>query len=119
VDAHLDHLEAEHRDATQATGRLDRALVSYVQGGVTQFPAFRDAVRSYIADEWVHLNTEERHILPAARRLFSADEWDSINADFVRNGDPWSGPGNRYADLFRRITTLAPAPVGVGGPAPH
>jgi branched-chain amino acid transport system ATP-binding protein len=114
-DEHLDRLEAEHRDAVNATGRLDRALVSYMQGGAESFPGFRDAVRAYIADEWVHLNTEERHILPAARRLFSAEEWQAINADFVRNGDPWSGPGNRYADLFRRITSLAPAPIGVGG----
>jgi len=114
-DEHLDRLEAEHRDAVNATGRLDRALVSYMQGGAGSFPGFRDAVRAYIADEWVHLNTEERHILPAARRLFSAEEWQAINADFVRNGDPWSGPGNRYADLFRRITSLAPAPIGVGG----
>ena len=115
VDEHLDRLESEHRNTVHATAQLDRALVSYVQGGVTHFPAFRDAVRSYIADEWVHLSTEERHILPAARRLFSADDWTVINADFVRNGDPWSGPDNRYAGLFRRITTLAPAPVGVGG----
>lgn len=76
-------------------------------------------MRSYIADEWVHLNTEERHILPAARRLFAANEWDAINADFVRNGDPWSGPDNRYAELFRRITLLAPAPIGVGAAPAH
>jgi branched-chain amino acid transport system ATP-binding protein len=119
VDEHLDRLEAEHRDATRATALLDRALVSYVQGGAANFPGFRDAVRAYIADEWVHLNTEERHILPAARRLFDAHEWEVINADFVRNGDPWSGPDNRYAVLFRRITSLAPAPIGVGGDAPR
>jgi branched-chain amino acid transport system ATP-binding protein len=119
VDEHLDRLEAEHRDATHATALLDRALVSYVQGGAANFPGFRDAVRTYIADEWVHLNTEERHVLPAARRLFDAHEWEAINADFVRNGDPWSGPDNRYADLFRRITSLAPAPIGVGGDAPR
>ncbi|MFC4299409.1 MAG: hemerythrin domain-containing protein [Castellaniella sp.] len=118
-DEHLDQLEAQHRDTNHATSLLDRALVSYMQGGAANFPGFRDAVRTYIADEWVHLNTEERHILPAARRLFSADEWEKINADFVRNGDPWSGPGNRYADLFRRITSLAPAPIGVGGGASH
>ncbi len=116
VDAHLDKLEAEHQDTAHATGRLDRALVSYVQGGAENFPKFRDAVRTYIADEWVHLGTEERHILPAARRLFSADEWEAINADFIRNGDPWSGPDNRYAGLFRQITKSAPAPIGVGGP---
>lgn len=115
VNEHLDRLEADHRATTHATGLLDRALVSYVQGGVAGFPGFRDAVRTYVADEWVHLNTEERHILPVVRRLFSADEWEAIGAEFVRNGDPWSGPENRYADLFKRITSLAPAPIGVGG----
>ncbi len=114
VDEHLDRLETEHMNTLHATSQLDRALVRYVQGGAAGFAGFRDAVRSYIADEWVHLNTEERHILPAARRHFSADEWQAINEDFARNGDPWSGKDNRYASLFKRIANLAPAPVGVG-----
>ncbi|WP_345798681.1 hemerythrin domain-containing protein [Castellaniella sp. MT123] len=114
LDAQLDRLEAEHRDTVPATSRLDRALVSYVQGGAAAFGGFRDAVQTYIADEWVHLNTEEGAVLPAARRLFSPEEWQEINADFARNGDPWSGADNRYAELFKRIANLAPAPVGVG-----
>ena len=115
VDEHLDRLEAEHREAVALTGRLDRALVSYVQGGAANFAGFRDAVRGYIADERTHLGIEERHVLPAARRLFSPLEWEAINADFARNGDPWTGEGNRHAELFKRITQLAPAPIGVGG----
>ncbi len=114
VDTQLDMLEAEHRDAIAATSRLDRALVSYMQGGASEFAGFRDAVRVYIADEWRHLNTEEADILPAARRLFTQEDWQEINADFARNGDPWSGADNRYASLFKRITNLAPAPLGVG-----
>lgn len=115
LDEHLDVLEAEHRDSVPATSRLDRALVSYIQGGADAFAGFRDAVRTYVADEWVHLNTEEKYILPAAQRLFSTQEWQDINADFALNGDPWSGQDNRYADLFRRIAHQAPAPIGVGG----
>ncbi|MGB6242718.1 MAG: hemerythrin domain-containing protein [Castellaniella sp.] len=114
LDGHLDVLEAQHHDSVPATSHLDRALVSYIQGGAEAFAGFRDAARAYIADEWVHLNTEEEHILPAAQRLFSAQEWQDINADFARNGDPWSGEGNRYADLFKRIAHQAPAPIGVG-----
>jgi branched-chain amino acid transport system ATP-binding protein len=114
VDAQLDQLEAEHREAVAQTSRLDRALVSYVQGGVEGFAGFRDAARAYVADEWTHVNTEERHILPAARRLFSAQEWQAIGEDFARNGDPWTGQDNRYAQLFKRITQLAPPPLGVG-----
>jgi branched-chain amino acid transport system ATP-binding protein len=115
-DAHLDQLEAEHRDTARATSALDRALVHYMQAGAEGFPAFRDAVRAYIAEEWVHLGTEERHILPAAQRLFEPAEWQAINEDFARNGDPWTGQDNRYARLFKQIANLAPAPIGVGGP---
>ncbi|QXL83716.1 ATP-binding cassette domain-containing protein [Comamonas sp. NLF-1-9] len=114
LDAQLDRLEAEHHDAVAMTSRLDRALVSYVQGGAASFPGFRDAVRRYVAEEWAHVGTEEREILPVARRLFTPAEWEAINADFARNGDPWSGEANRYAELFKRITQLAPAPLGVG-----
>ncbi|WP_255437847.1 hemerythrin domain-containing protein [Comamonas flocculans] len=114
LDAQLDRLEAEHRDAVAMTGRLDRALVSYVQAGAAGFAGFRDAARRYVAEEWAHVGTEEREILPVARRLFTPAEWEAINADFARNGDPWAGEGNRYAELFKRITQLAPAPIGVG-----
>lgn len=119
MDAHLEALEAEHRNSVPATSRLDRALISYIQGGTDAFAGFRDVVRTYIANEWVHLNTEEQHILPAAQRLFSAQEWQNINTDFARNGDPWSGRDNRYADLFKRIAHQAPAPIGVGGAVPR
>ncbi|MDN5843033.1 MAG: hemerythrin domain-containing protein [Alcaligenaceae bacterium] len=114
VDGILDELEAEHRDGPQVTGSMDRALVHYMQAGAEGFGVFRDAVRAYIADEWVHLNKEERHILPVARKVLTADDWVVINQDFARNGDPWSGPDNQYADLFKRIANMAPAPIGVG-----
>ena len=114
VDEHLDQLEAEHAGATRATGTMDRALVHYVQAGAEGFGPFRDAVRTYIADEWVHLGKEERYILPAAQRFLTAADWEAINRDFARNGDPWRGQHNQYAELFKRIANLAPAPVGLG-----
>ncbi|MER1968245.1 hemerythrin domain-containing protein [Castellaniella sp. GW247-6E4] len=114
VDAHLDQLEAEHAGATQATAAMDRALVHYVQAGAAGFALFRDAVRAYIADEWVHLGKEERYILPAAQRFLAAEDWETINRDFGHNGDPWRGEHNQYAELFKRIANLAPAPIGLG-----
>uniref|UniRef100_UPI003342D131 hemerythrin domain-containing protein n=1 Tax=Castellaniella defragrans TaxID=75697 RepID=UPI003342D131 len=113
-DVHLDQLEAEHAVATRATATMDRALVHYLQAGDEGFGVFRDAVRTYIADEWVHLGKEERYILPAAQRLFHAEDWVTINQDFARNGDPWQGEHNQYAELFKRIANLAPAPLGLG-----
>ncbi len=117
VDVHLDQLEAEHASATRATATMDRGLVHYVQAGPEGFDVFRDAVRTYIAEEWIHLGKEERYILPAAQRLFSAADWEAINRDFERNGDPWKGEHNQFAELFKRIANLAPAPVGLGSAA--
>lgn len=114
VDGILDELEAEHRDGPKITSTMDRALVHYMQAGAEGFRVFRDAVRAYIADEWVHLNKEERHILPVARKVITAADWVVINQNFALNGDPWSGPDNQYADLFKRIANMAPAPIGVG-----
>lgn len=114
VDGLLDELEAEHRDGPILTASMDRALVHFVQAGKEGFAMFRDAARAYIADEWVHMGKEEEFILPAARKHLSAQDWAVINQDFAENGDPWSGPDNQYAELFKRITTMAPAPIGVG-----
>lgn len=117
ADGLLDELEAEHRDGPLLTASMDRALVHYMQAGDQGFGVFRDAARAYIADEWVHMGKEEDHILPAARRYLSAEDWEVIDQDFARNCDPWSGPDNQYAELFKRIATMAPAPIGVGQPA--
>lgn len=108
LDPYLDKLEQQHKDTNHSTSLLDRALVAYVQGGASEFPQFKAAVNNYIKEEWDHLGTEERHILPAARKHFTADDWLKINDDFAKNGDPWSGPNNRYADIFKRITNLLP-----------
>ncbi|MBV6271647.1 ATP-binding cassette domain-containing protein [Alcaligenaceae bacterium CGII-47] len=117
VDAMLDELELEHRDGPILTASMDRALVHFMQAGDEGFAVFRDAARAYIADEWVHMGKEEDHVLPAARKYLSAQDWAVINLEFSRNGDPWSGPNNQYAELFKRIATLAPAPIGFGRPA--
>lgn len=114
LDALLDELEAEHRDGPLHTASMDRALVHFIQAGAEGFALFCDAARAYIADEWVHMGKEENHILPAARTYLSVQDWEIINQDFAANGDPWSGPDNRYAELFKRIATMAPAPIGVG-----
>ncbi len=115
-DEHLDRLEAQHEDTLRATSELDRALVHYMQAGASGFAGFRDAVNTYMTEEWDHMGTEERHILPAARKYFAPDEWHAIEQDFARNGDPWTGPDNQYAQLFSQIARLAPAPIGVGSP---
>lgn len=117
VDGLLDELEAEHRDGPILTASLDRALVHLMQAGAGGFAVFRDAARAYIADEWIHMGKEEDHILPAAAKHLSTQDWEIINLEFARNSDPWSGPDNQFAELFKRIATMAPAPIGFGQPA--
>lgn len=116
LDKYLDVLEAEHRHSVPATSALDRALVHYLQAGADGFGAFRDAALSYVSHEFKHMSMEERHVFPEARRLLTAEEWREINADFSRNSDPWAGLDDRFVKLFRQITLLAPAPIGLSDP---
>jgi len=116
LDACLDVLEAEHQRSVPATGALDRTLVHYLQAGTEGFGAFRDAALAYVGHEFRHMSMEERHVFPEARRLLTVDEWDEINADFSRNGDPWAGLDDRFVKLFRQIAMLMPAPIGLGDP---
>jgi len=54
--------------------------------------------------------------LPMAEKHLTAGDWESIDAAFLGHTDPMLGveAGAKYEELFRRITWLAPAPIGLG-----
>jgi len=60
--------------------------------------------------------TEEKHVMPLALEVLTAEDWASIDAAFAANDNPWEGPAGQYRQLFTRIVNLAPAPIGVGDP---
>jgi len=110
----LDGLQAQHREGPAKTLELLRALKRFRIGGASELPAFRKTVRSYVDDQWQHMSTEETKVLPLASNLLTPRDWAGIDAAFGANDNPWDGPAGVYRQLFTRIVTLAPAPIGVG-----
>ncbi|HEU0203966.1 MAG TPA: hypothetical protein VFR86_26450 [Burkholderiaceae bacterium] len=62
------------------------------------------------------MRTEEQVLLPIATRVLTHEDWRAIDREFESNRDPLTGrePDKEFAELFRRIVRLLPAPLGVG-----
>ena len=110
----IERLEAEHRIGDARIRALEAALEAYEQRGAAGFAGFQAAVIEYIDAEWRHMNAEEHEIFPLAERDLQADDWAAIDAAFLANDNPWSGPAGEYEQLFSKIVNIAPAPVGLG-----
>ena len=117
----LDDLQKEHREGPGRTVALIDMLDRYRRLGESELPAFRDAVKGYVDEQWQHMSKEETQVLPRAREVLSADDWAGIDAAFAANDNPWEGPAGTYRQLFTQIVNIAPAPIGVGDPGrpPH
>ena len=111
----LDSLEVEHHVGPQKIAALKSALDDYRAAGAAGLPAFRDAVKAYVDFQWQHMSKEEQHVIPAARDALTAEDWAGIDAAFAANDNPWEGPAGEYRQLFTRIVSIAPDPIGVGG----
>lgn len=110
----IDDLQAEHHVGPAKLAELRTALDNYRTAGAAGLPAFRDAARTYIDFQWQHMSKEERHVLPLARDVLTAEDWAAIDGVFTANDNPWEGPAGEYKQLFTRIVSIAPDPIGVG-----
>ena len=110
----LEALGAEHARGAALVARLEEALSARAAGA--PFAAVAEAVRAYAELEWAHMRLEEEEVLPTAARALTDGDWEEVDAAFRANADPLAGlgPGGDLRELFRRITALAPAPLGVG-----
>jgi hemerythrin-like domain-containing protein len=79
-------------------------------------PALAAAVTGYAQFQWAHMRLEEEQILPLAQKALLPADWERIDAAFVANDDPLVGTGQQqeFRELFRRVVTLMPAPMGLG-----
>ena len=112
----IDQLRMEHHAGVEKIRSLDRALEQYKNGGTAQFSAFADAAQAYAAFHWDHMRTEEDKLIPLAREHLTARDWKEIDAAFAGHSDPLFGVAvqENYEELFRKIVSLAPRPIGVG-----
>jgi hemerythrin-like domain-containing protein len=120
ANAVLDELEREHARCDELIRSLRHALARYRVGGAQGYEAFAAAVEDYLDFHWKHMRKEEDVVIPLAERVLTDADWTTIDAAFKANDDPLFGPQPRqeFRTLFQLIVTRAPAPLGVGAPAP-
>lgn len=112
--AMIDDLQREHQLGPQKIGDLKAALVDYHTAGAAGVHAFRDAIRAYADFQWKHMSKEEKHVLPLARDVLTAEDWAAIDGAFTANDNPWEGAAGEYKQLFTRIVSITPEPIGLG-----
>ena len=112
----LDELGRQHAEGEQLLLRLLKALSAYEFLGEPGFETFRRAVMDYVDFERNHARMEELEVLPLAAQHLTGSDWVRINAAFEDNQDPLFGerPEAEFADLFRSLSDLVPAPYGLG-----
>ncbi len=120
ANAVLDDLEREHARGDELIHDLRQALARYRVGGAAGFDAFAAAVDAYLDFHWKHMRKEEELVMPLAERVLTDADWQAIDAAFRSNDDPLFGakPKAEFRMLFQLIVNRAPAPLGVGAPAP-
>lgn len=114
----LARLDRDHGTSEKAIRALQHLLLAFEVLGEPRRQAFEEAVQQYIASYLEHMGIEEREVLPAARRVLSADDWALLDAAFAQNKDPLTGheATEEFKPLFRKIVMNAPAPIGLGSP---
>jgi branched-chain amino acid transport system ATP-binding protein len=112
----LDALEADHRQGPENLAQLRSKLAAAVQG---QLPvtALAVAIKHYTTGLKGHIKTEEKHVLPLARKVLLPQDWAEIDQAFRTHSDPVFGDRAKaeFRELFHRIVSLAPDSVGLGG----
>jgi len=110
----VEELRAEHVLGAKLVRDLESALLAFEVNGVRDAAAFDAAVNAYAKFHWEHMRKEEKQLMPLAERHLTEADWRWIEGAFAGNEDPIADLRERdFADLFRRIVGLAPAPVGV------
>jgi hemerythrin-like domain-containing protein len=113
----IEQLEKDHVHGESAVRELQHLLMAWQLIGDTRRAAFDQAAKRYLAFYLEHMRLEETVILPAAKRVLSAADWQELDAAFATNCDPLTGKYPRdpvYERLFTRIVSRAPAPIGLG-----
>ncbi len=109
-DAVLDELQAQHVHSAQMMAYLQQLFVHYLGGASDGLRHFSDAVESYAAFLWDHMEQEEDRVLPLAEKHLQAGDWQAIDAAWRSNKDPLRGEQLQpeFHKLKQRIANLPP-----------
>jgi branched-chain amino acid transport system ATP-binding protein len=111
----LDALEADHRQGPDNLAQLRAKLAAAAQGQLPNAD-LAVAIKRYTDGLKGHIKTEEKHVLPLARKALLPQDWAAIDQAFRNHKDPVFGDQSKaeFRELFHRIASLAPDSVGLG-----
>lgn len=109
-------LGQQHTEGEILFVEMLKALSAYEFSGDAEFPHFRETVNRYTEFERNHAQKEEEEVLPRAREVLEAADWEEIDAAFDENEDPIFGSkwNNEFSDLLNKLISRLPAPLGLG-----
>jgi hemerythrin-like domain-containing protein len=111
----IEALQAEHIQGARLVRDLERALLAYEQTWPAGVEPFIAAVENYAQFHWSHMRREEQDLIPRAEKALTAEDWAAIETAFAGNNDPIADLREKgFAELFQRIVSLAPEPIGLG-----
>lgn len=112
----LEALRAEHVEGRKRIRDLERALDQFEASWPHWGGPFMAAVEDYAEFHRRHMMREEREVIPAAERHLTAQDWESIEQAFAGHEDPIADLREAdLAQLYSRIVSMAPDPIGLGG----
>lgn len=112
----IDALKRQHAESAAHLRELER-LLGHVEADVPgSLAAFAQAVERHVEEARAHMQTEEKSVIPLAKKHLTSEDWSEIAQVFTDPEDPRFGakPEHEFRDLFSRIVNLAPPPIGVG-----
>jgi hemerythrin-like domain-containing protein len=120
ANAVLQRLDHEHAGGAARIRELGHLLTAWELLGEPRRKAFESALDDYVGFYLEHMRVEEAEVLPLAERAFGAADWLILDRAFGAHRDALTGaePEAQYAELFRTIVRITPAPYGVGEAAP-
>jgi branched-chain amino acid transport system ATP-binding protein len=111
----LDALQTDHRGGLARLQILRESLASTASGS-QQAATLAIHLRTYTAGLKKHILTEEKQVMPLARKALLKEDWQEINRAFLDNSDPLFGESAQaeFRELYHRIVSTAPESVGLG-----
>jgi branched-chain amino acid transport system ATP-binding protein len=113
----IERLEQEHREGPRHRDELRQAIQAVISQRSSDVHALVQNVALFTEHLRAHIRQEEIHVMPEARKVLTAEDWQAIDAAFLDNDDPLFGERVRgeFEELKAKIVAITPAPVGLGG----
>jgi len=113
----IEELGAEHAQGARLIRDLEHELLALEQAWPEGARTFEASVKAYAQFHWNHMRKEEQQLLPLAEKAFTEADWKDMATAFSGNDDPIADLREKdFAQLFSRIVSLAPSPIGLGEP---